>query len=58
MVRAFKGIDTVIFIPSIIHPSFKRLPEVENLVSAAHKVHVSHIMFIDTMQINIIILSI
>lgn len=46
MVRAFKGIDTVIFIPSIIHPSFKRLPEVENLVSAAHKVHVSHIMFI------------
>ena len=58
MVRAFKGIDTVIFIPSIIHPSFKRLPEVENLVSAAHKAHVSHIMFIGYYAIDIIILSI
>ena len=32
MVEAFKGMDTVVFIPSIIHPSFKRIPEVENLV--------------------------
>ncbi|UDI77294.1 SDR family oxidoreductase [Staphylococcus taiwanensis] len=46
MVHAFKDVDTVIFIPSIIHPSFKRLPEVENLVSAAHEANVSHIMFI------------
>lgn len=46
MVHAFNGIDTVVFIPSIIHPSFKRLPEVENLVSAAQKANVSHIMFI------------
>lgn len=35
MVEAFKGMDTVVFIPSIIHPSFKRIPEVENLVYAA-----------------------
>ena len=58
MVRAFKGIDTVIFIPSIIHPSFKRLPEVENLVSELIK-YMSHTLcLLDTMQINIIILSI
>ena len=46
MVKAFENIDTVVFIPSIIHPSFKRLPEVENLVSAAQKAKVQHIMFI------------
>ncbi|BGE81355.1 SDR family oxidoreductase [Staphylococcus petrasii] len=46
MVKAFDNIDTVVFIPSIIHPSFKRLPEVENLVSAAQKAKVQHIMFI------------
>ncbi|WP_145471759.1 SDR family oxidoreductase [Staphylococcus pettenkoferi] len=46
MVKAFENIDLVIFIPSIIHPSFKRLPEVENLVAAAQEAQVSHIMFI------------
>lgn len=46
MVQAFTGMDLVIFIPSIIHPSFKRLPEVENLVYAAEVANVSHIMFI------------
>ncbi len=46
MVKAFENIDLVIFIPSIIHPSFKRLPEVENLVAAAQEAQVSHTMFI------------
>lgn len=46
MVKAFENIDLVVFIPSIIHPSFKRLPEVENLVAAAQEAQVSHIMFI------------
>lgn len=46
MVKAFKGIDTVVFIPSIIHPSFKRIPEVENLVYAAKQSGVAHIIFI------------
>ena len=46
MLKAFENIDLVIFIPSIIHPSFKRLPEVENLVAAAQEAQVSHIMFI------------
>lgn len=46
MVEAFKGMDTVVFIPSIIHPSFKRIPEVENLVYAAKRSGVSHIIFI------------
>lgn len=46
MVTAFKEIDLVVFIPSIIHPSFKRLPEVENLVTAAKIAGVSHILFI------------
>ncbi|HHO7981135.1 TPA: SDR family oxidoreductase, partial [Staphylococcus aureus] len=46
MVEAFKGMDTVVFIPSIIHPSFKRIPEVENLVYAAKQSGVAHIIFI------------
>ncbi|PHK50024.1 SDR family oxidoreductase [Staphylococcus edaphicus] len=46
MVKAFKNKDLIIFIPSIIHPSFKRLPEVENLIEAAEEAHVSHVMFI------------
>lgn len=46
MVEAFKGMDTVVFIPSIIHPSLKRIPEVENLVYAAKRSGVSHIIFI------------
>ncbi|SCS63140.1 SDR family oxidoreductase [Staphylococcus caeli] len=46
MVTAFKNIDLVIFIPSIIHPSYNRLPEVENLVYAAKIANVNHIMFI------------
>lgn len=46
MVNAFQDIDTVIFIPSIIHPSIKRIPEVENLVYAAKKSDVSHIVYI------------
>lgn len=46
MIKAFENIDLVIFIPSIIHPSFKRLPEVEHLVSAAKTANVSHVMFI------------
>ncbi|MTE28369.1 SDR family NAD(P)-dependent oxidoreductase, partial [Winogradskyella sp. ZXX205] len=32
--------------PSIIHPSFKRIPEVENLVYAAKQSGVAHIIFI------------
>ncbi|WP_436862730.1 SDR family oxidoreductase [Staphylococcus caeli] len=46
MVKAFENIDLVIFIPSIIHPSYNRLPEVENLVNAAKTANVNHIMFI------------
>ncbi len=47
MVEAFKEMDTVVFIPSIIHPSFKRIPEVENLVYAAKRSGgVVHIIFI------------
>ncbi|WP_436855956.1 SDR family oxidoreductase [Staphylococcus caeli] len=46
MVKAFENIDLVIFIPSIIHPSYNRLPEVENLVYAAKTANINHIMFI------------
>lgn len=46
MIEAFQDIDLVVFIPSIIHPSFKRLPEVENLVTAAKTAQVSHILFV------------
>ena len=46
MTQAFEHIDLVIFIPSIIHPSFKRLPEVENLVQAAQKAQVKQIFYI------------
>ncbi len=56
MVEAFKGMDTVVFIPSIIHPSFKRIPEVENLVWAKQS-GVAHIIFIGYLQISIIIHS-
>ena len=46
MITAFQDMDTVIFIPSIIHPSIKRIPEVENLISAAKQSGVSHIIYI------------
>lgn len=46
MVSAFHDINTVIFIPSIIHPSIKRIPEVENLVDAAKESRVKHIIYI------------
>lgn len=58
MTQAFEHIDLVIFIPSIIHPSFKRLPEVENLVQAAQKAQVKQIFYIGFMQISTIIHSI
>ena len=58
MTQAFEHIDLVIFIPSIIHPSFKRLPEVENLVQAAQKAQVKQIFYIGFMQTSTIIHSI
>jgi uncharacterized protein YbjT (DUF2867 family) len=52
MYDAFEDIDTVIFIPSIIHPSIKRIPEVENLISAAKQSGVSHIIYIGSALIR------
>lgn len=46
LIEAFQGIDVVVFIPSIIHPSIKRIPEVENLVYAAKEANLKHIIYI------------
>lgn len=46
MIDAFQGIDIVVFIPSIIHPASKRLPEADNLVAAAKKAQVKQVVYI------------
>lgn len=46
LVRAWRNTTVLIYIPSIIHPSYERLPEIENVVEAAEKAKVKHLIFI------------
>jgi len=46
LVRAFKETDVLVYIPSIVHPSYDRLPEIENVVLAAEEAKVGHFIFI------------
>ncbi|WP_303974103.1 SDR family oxidoreductase [Streptococcus merionis] len=45
LVTAFADTDVLIYIPSITHPSIKRVPEVERVVQAAENAHVKHFIF-------------
>lgn len=46
LVTAWRGTDVLVYIPSIVYPSFKRLPEVENVVMAAEEAKVKHLVFV------------
>ncbi|SFB99693.1 Uncharacterized conserved protein YbjT, contains NAD(P)-binding and DUF2867 domains [Alkalibacterium subtropicum] len=46
LVSAWQGTDVLIYIPSIVHPSFERLPEIENVVTAAEEAQVKQLIFI------------
>lgn len=44
--ESFKGTDVLIYIPSITHPSYKRVGEFENAMNAAERAGVKHIVFV------------
>lgn len=46
LVRAWQDTDVLIYIPSIVHPSYDRLPEIENVVLAAEEAKVNHVIFV------------
>ncbi|MFS0782000.1 SDR family oxidoreductase [Bacillus sp. 1P06AnD] len=43
---SFKETDLLIYIPSITHPSIKRITEFENAVRAAERANVKHVIFV------------
>lgn len=46
LVSAFIDTDILIYIPSITHPSIVRVPETENVIVAAEKARVKHLIFV------------
>lgn len=46
LIRAWSDTDVLIYIPSIVHPSYERLPEIENVVQAAEEAKVKHLIFV------------
>lgn len=46
LVRAWRNTTVLIYIPSIIHPSYERLPEIENVIEAAEEAKVKHLVFV------------
>lgn len=46
LVSAWQETDVLIYIPSIVHPSFERLPEIENVVMAAEEAEVKQFIFV------------
>jgi len=46
LVSAWQETDVLIYIPSIVHPSFERLPEIENVVQAAEEAGVKQFIFV------------
>lgn len=44
LLEAFKNIDVLIYVPSKSHDSFSRVSELENVLTAAKKVNVGHIL--------------
>ncbi|GEK88575.1 Uncharacterized conserved protein YbjT, contains NAD(P)-binding and DUF2867 domains [Alkalibacterium putridalgicola] len=46
LVSAWEDTDVLIYIPSIVHPSYERLPEIENVVTAAEEAEVKQFIFV------------
>ncbi|WP_034550644.1 NmrA family NAD(P)-binding protein [Carnobacterium funditum] len=46
LVLAWQDTDVLVYIPSIVHPSYERLPEIENVVLAAEEAKVKHVIFV------------
>ncbi|WAA12263.1 SDR family oxidoreductase [Fervidibacillus halotolerans] len=46
MMNAFTGTDTLVYIPSIVHPNLKRIAEFENVLSAVEKAKVKQLIVI------------
>ncbi|WP_273062600.1 SDR family oxidoreductase [Colibacter massiliensis] len=46
LVPAFHNTEILIYIPSITHPSIVRVPETENVITAAERAKVKHIIFV------------
>ncbi|MFO8068694.1 MAG: NAD(P)H-binding protein [Alkalibacterium sp.] len=46
LVHAWQETDVLVYIPSIVHPSYERLPEIENVVLAAEEAKVKHLIFV------------